>query len=183
MEITIQTRTVSLRPKVRSENSTPQIFLQEKFSVTCASEHNVLRCLLFRKLVKLCHLICYFIFQLIEKKKYSCHKRISAERIQCKDIKFINMKEVIQKIGMQGSVSQIVNNVGELILKEFLNLYIKTQSSKNSLSGKTSFSDMFVCEHEYVCVYMSISVHMCVFVSVYLSTHRHACMHTYAFVG
>lgn len=93
------------------------------------------------------------------------------------------MKEVIQKIVMQGSVSQILNNVGELILKEFLNLYIKTQSSKNSLSGKTSFSDMFVCEHEYVCVYVSISVHMCVFVSVYLSTHRHVCMHTYVFVG
>lgn len=30
------------------------------------------------------------------------------------------MKEVILKIGMQGS-SQIINNVGKLILKDFLN--------------------------------------------------------------
>ena len=124
--------------------------------------------------MKLYHLICYLIFQLIEKKKYSCHKRISAGRIQCKDIKFINMKEVIQKIGMQGSVSQILNNVGELILKEFLNLYIKTQSSKNSLLGKTSFSDMFVYEHEYVCVWVSMCT--CVYLWVYTWARTGTCI-------
>lgn len=31
------------------------------------------------------------------------------------------MKEVILKTGMQGSLSQMINNVGRLILKEFLN--------------------------------------------------------------
>lgn len=65
------------------------------------------------------------------KKKSSCHKRIFAERIQHKDIKLINMKEVILKIGMQGRVSEIINNVGKLILKEFLKPNTKKKQQKN----------------------------------------------------
>lgn len=41
------------------------------------------------------------------------------------------MKEVILKIRMQGSFSQIINNVGKLILKEFLNPNIKKKKKKS----------------------------------------------------
>lgn len=40
------------------------------------------------------------------------------------------MKEVILKIGMQGRVSEIINNVGKLILKEFLNPNTKKKQTK-----------------------------------------------------
>ena len=55
------------------------------------------------------------------------------------------MKEVILKTGVQGSFSQIINNVGKLILKEFLNPYTKTQSSKNSPLATTSLTFKYVC--------------------------------------
>lgn len=103
--------------------------------------------------MKLYHLVCYLIFQLKEKNKSTRHKRISAERIQCKDIKFINMKEVIPKIGMQGSVSRILNNVGKLILKEFLNIYIKHSHPRIAFWPKLVFQ---------ICFCMSTSAYVCI---------------------
>jgi hypothetical protein len=62
--------------------------------------------LLFRKLVKPHHLICFlFSFRVQGKKESTCQKRIFAKSIQGKDIKFINKKEVILKTGTQGSFS------------------------------------------------------------------------------
>lgn len=69
----------------------------------------------FRKLVKLYHLIRYLLSFRFQGEKKSCYKIIFEERIQSKDIKFTNMKEVILKTGMQSSFSQIINNVGRLI--------------------------------------------------------------------
>lgn len=40
------------------------------------------------------------------------------------------MKEVILNIGMQGRVSEIINNVEKLILKEFLNPNIKNKQKE-----------------------------------------------------
>lgn len=84
------------------------------------------------------------------------------------------MKEVILKIRMQGSFSQIINNVGKLILKEFLNPNIKKKKkkkpSKNSLWPKlVLFSNMCVCEH--VCMYLCAHVSICECVGVCVHMH------------
>ena len=43
--------------------------------------------------------------------------------------------------------------------------------------AKTSFSDMFLYEHEYICVYVSIYVHMGIF--EYILEHAQACVYAY----
>lgn len=70
------------------------------------------------------------------------------------------MKEVILKIGMQGSFSQIINNVGKLILKEFLNPTPKKKVIQEYPLAETSFILKYVCF--WACMYVSC-VHMCLF--------------------
>lgn len=91
------------------------------------------------------------------------------------------MKEVILKTGMQGSFSQIINNVGKLILREFLNPYTKTQSSKNSPLA-TSLTFKYVCIWAWVrmcvCEYLCAHVYICE--CIYEHAQAYVCMHMYA---
>lgn len=66
------------------------------------------------------------------------------------------MKEVILKIGMQGSFSQIINNVGKLILKEFLNPIPKKKKKviQEYPLAETSFILKYVCL--WACMYVSV---------------------------
>lgn len=91
------------------------------------------------------------------------------------------MKEVILKTGMQGSFSQIINNVGKLILKEFLNPYTKTQSSKNSPLATTSLTFKYVCIWAWVrmcvCEYLCAHVNICE--CIYEHAQAYVCAHVF----
>lgn len=84
------------------------------------------------------------------------------------------MKEVILKIGMQGSVSEIINNVGKLTLKEFLNPNTKKNNPPKQNKTKTVMQKQPLAQSrpifKYMCVLafvhmMSVSVE-CVCMSV-----------------
>lgn len=85
------------------------------------------------------------------------------------------MKEVILEIGMQGRVSEITNNVGKLILKEFLKHNTKKKQQKSYL--KTGLlSNTCVYDYVDICIY----VHMCIFVGFVCMS---ACTCMFLFAG